>query len=454
MAAATISPAPRPAAMPGAPGPMALVDGARLPLAFIGFGLAAFAAAACWLTLETWRGIPSLHHPRIVGLAHLWLPGFLLSICLGASYQLLPVLLGSPLPVSATWRWIHLLLHTAGALSLVTGLATGNYVGAAIGGSAIAAGACGLLIVTVRTFRASRRRDAVALSLPLSAGWLAATTSAGLILAANRHHPFLPWSVLDLLKAHAHLGLGGYFLTLIQGVSFQLVPLFTLGQLQHPERVARGLLASQVGLAMLIPGLAWAQPGLRIAGAGLVIIGLAFSGSALVRTLAARRRQPVDASLRGYLAGLGLLATGAIGGLALLFPAATTHPGTTLAYALLLVTGGLTCTVLGMLGRILPFLVWMKCYGPRVGRGPVPLASNLAPPGLESTWWRLQLAAVAILTTAAALGSESGFAAGGALLLLATVLWLVHAARILRHLVNAGESGPLPVPTGASHPSP
>lgn len=39
-------------------------------------------------------------NPLVVALAHLWLPGFLLSVCLGACYQLMPVVLGAALRVA------------------------------------------------------------------------------------------------------------------------------------------------------------------------------------------------------------------------------------------------------------------------------------------------------------------------------------------------------------------
>ena len=47
-------------------------------------------------------------------------------------------------------------------------------------------------------------------------------------------------------------------------------------------------------------------------------------------------------------------------------------------YAVLIVFGGLLPCLAGMMCKIVPFLTWMRAYGPRVGRGPTPAASTLA----------------------------------------------------------------------------
>src|ERR1051326_167080 len=96
--------------------------------------------------------------------------------------------------------------------------------------------------------RRSRQRDAVAWSLVLATGWLMLTVLAGLLLAVNRAGHFLPADPLALLRAHAHLGLVGFFLTLLQGVTFRLVPMFTLGDGPNWRRVRGGLWFTQIGL--------------------------------------------------------------------------------------------------------------------------------------------------------------------------------------------------------------
>ena len=421
---------------PAGPGLMPLVAGARLPLAFIVGGLLAFGAGALWLALLGAGGLPPHLHPRVVALAHLWLPGFLLSVCLGASYQLMPVVLGAPLRVSEKLLWTHAALHLGGVVALIVGLADMRYLLAAFGGLALASGALLFFIVTLRAFLASRRRDAAAWSFPLSAAWLLATVLAGVLMAANRGRPFLPLSILDVLRAHAHLGLVGYFATLLQGVTFQLVPMFTMGEARRPRVAKAGLLASQFGLALLAVGLALGVRPLAL-GAGLVLLaGLACTASAFLATLATRRRRKLEPGVLAFVIGMALLAAAAALGAALLgadigpeklFPAAT-------AYGLLIIVGGLSLAVLGMLAKILPFLVRMKAYGPRVGRQPVPVATTLSSKPLEHAWLVAHLAGLAGLALGAANSAAWPTRVGGALLVLAALLALGNATRVMRHL--------------------
>jgi hypothetical protein len=426
---------------------MPLVAGARLPLAFIVGGLLAFGAAALWLALIGASGLPPHVHPRVVALAHLWLPGFLLSVCVGASYQLMPVVLGVPLRVSDKLLWTHAALHLGGVLALVFGLANMRYVWAAFGGVALSAGALLFFVVTLRAFLASRRRDAAAWSFPLAASWLLATVVAGVLMAANRGHPFLRLPVFDVLRAHAHLGLVGYFATLLQGVTFQLVPMFTMGEARRPRWAKAGLFATQAGLPLLATGLALGLRPLAL-GAGLVLLaGLASTARAFLATLATRRRRKLEPGLLAFVIGMGLLGLAAALGAVLLgadigpeklFPAAT-------AYGLLIIVGGLSLAVLGMLAKILPFLVWMKAYGPRVGREAVPVATSLSSKPLEHAWLAAHLAGLLGLALGAASSSVRPALAGGALLLLAALLALANAARILRHLRRAPAAAPRPL---------
>ncbi len=421
---------------PAAGGRVPLVDGARLPLVFIGGGLMASLVGAAGLVALSWgEPLPYLH-PYWVGLAHVWLPGFLLSVCLGASYQLMPVVLGVPLRAGLPSLWAHAVAHGLGTIALAGGLASGRYAVAGLGGVAILAGVARFLVATLATFAASRRRDSAAWSFPFAVVWLFVTVAAGLLLAANRHAPFLPLSALDLLRAHAHLGLAGYFLSLIQGVTFQLVPMFTMSAAARPRWAMAGLLATQAGLPLLAGGLAWGGTGATGAGALLVFAGMVAGGFALAATLRTRRRRSLDPGVRAFLAGLAVLALAAAWGVLLAFDLGPAERATEAAwvYGLLIVAGGLGLAVPGMLCKILPFLVWMKAYGPRVGRESVPAATALASRKLEYAWLAAHLSGVGLLA-AGALARSSGVTGAGAFLLATGAgCYLINALRVVRHL--------------------
>ena len=414
---------------PARPAAVPLVGGACLPLAFILLGLAALAVAAGWLLRQPALTTLPYLHPHTVALVHLWLPGFLLSVCIGAVYQLMPVVLGVPLVTRVSVLWIHFSLHAAGTVLLAGAFATGRFAWAGLGGSLVAAGAGVLFTAVVKTFASAGRRDAAAWCFPLAAGWLVATAGAGVALAVNSRWPWLPLSAVDLLRAHAHLGLAGFFLTLLQGTTFQLIPMFTMGELRRPRLVWAGLLATQAGLPALAAGLAWDQALLTRAGAVIVAGGVVASALALHATLRARRRKKVEPGIKAFVLGATVLGLSALAGAWLAFAPAG-HPlvprGVSV-YGILLIPGALSLAVLGMLCKIVPFLVWMRAYGPKVGKQPVPVATALASRPLENGWLAFHVAGVGLLAAGCGL-------AGGVALAVATALFLTNMLRVLAHL--------------------
>ncbi len=427
--------------MPPRPVILPLKAEVHLPLAFISLGLGALMVATVWLALQPDIILLPHTHPSVLALTHLWLPGFLLSVCLGAFYQLMPVVLGVPLSFPAATRWLHFTLHAAGLPLLCVGFALGRFDWVGAGGLLLTLGLLCFAATGIRTFLASNRRDAIACSLPLAIFWLTLTASLGIVMAINRHHPFLPLGAIDLLRAHAHLGLAGFFLTLLQGMTFQLVPMFTMGTVRRYPLVWAGMLLNQAGLLILAPGLALGHRPAALLGATLMAGGVAASGIAFLATLRTRHRRQLETGLRAFTIGAGLLAASTVLGLALFsLPAGFIWIK---LYGLGVIAGGLTLIVLGMILKIVPFLVWMHAYGPSVGKRPVPLTSTLSSPRLERLWLGGHLSALPLLALAMIMGSPAAATTGAWLLAAATLLFLINTTRVLGQLRQPVQTVPL-----------
>lgn len=420
----------------------------RLPLAFMGLGLAWLAAATAFLAAHAWiLGLPNASPPA-VALAHAWILGFFATVAFGAVYQLAPVALGTAL-WSPRRAWWHFGLHAVGAPGMV--YAFWRWDMALLGhfGCAVALGA-GLFADNVwRTVRRSRRGGPVAWSLALAAAWLLLTVLAGLVVAANGYWHFIGGDPAALLRAHAHLGLIGFFATLLQGVAFQLVPMFTLGEVRDWRPAKAGLWLSQLGLLGLVPSLAWdSGPAAALFGSA-VAAGFACSGWGLWRALAARRKRPLDPGVRAFARGMATLAAAGWIGVTLIGTGSrgdlsAAGPGA-MAYGVIAVAGVLLPCVAGMMCKIVPFLTWMRAYGPRVGRGPTPGAGSLAWPVAERWGLALQGAAAIPLAAGAWLASQPLLRAGAWMLALGTLLFLGNMAAVLRHLWRPA------VPQAAAH---
>lgn len=425
-------PAPPPAAgqPPGA-------SASAWPLAWISLGLLWLLLAAGWLVARPELLTLPHFHPAVVGWVHLWLPGGLLAICMGACYQLMPVVLGPPLRGPVGGMALHLALHALGITALVLAFALGRYTFAAAAGIPIVLGTILLWITALRTWWHSPRRDVVAWCLPIATGWLMLTALTGVLLAYNRFHGFLNADVLMLLRAHAHAGLAGFFLSLLQGMTFQLIPMFTLAELRGRRALQAGFWTTQVALPLLALGWVGGWHGLILVATWLLAGGMGATAWALGLTLRSRRRRKLEKPVAVFLIGGAVGGFAVLGGVALVtLPLAPNHAlRGAMAYGVLLVPGALSLLILGMTGKILPFLVWLRAYGPRLGKSPVPLATRLGWPRIEALGGGLLLAATLGLTTAA-LTLHSGLAQVAGLLLASAILALsLNAGRVAWHLL-------------------
>lgn len=448
---------PVPASPAGRPlmSPSWLAAQGRLPLAFMGLALGWLVVATGWLVLEPQMLAQPHTHPHVLALTHAWVLGFFVSVACGAVYQLAPVALGTTL-ASERYGWWHFGLHAIGVPGMVHSFRVWDLTLLGHTGSFVAIGLLLFCVNTWRTVKAAGRGGTVARSLALAAGWLLLTFLLGLLLAANRFWSFLPLDPLALLRAHAHIGLVGFFLTLLQGVGFQLVPMFTLGEIRDWRLANWGLALSQGGLFALVIGLAWQRAWLQLPGALAIAAGLACSGLGLRRALGTRKKRALDPGIRAFLGGCIGVGVAAVAGVVLVTPGSPwgSHPGAfgAMPYAILGIAGGLLPCIAGMMCKIVPFLTWMRAYGPRVGRGITPPASGLTQPELQRGGLVLQAVAVAPLLLGTWWLSELWLRAGALLLAVGVGLFVADMLGVLRHLwlVAATPAPAVPLATPAA----
>jgi hypothetical protein len=105
-----------------------------------------------------------------------------------------------------------------------------------------------------------------------------------------------------------------------------------------------------------------------------------------------------------------------------------------MVYAVIVVLGGLLPVFVGMMCKIIPFLTWMRAYGPHVGRRPTPAASALSRPRVET--WGLALQGIAVVPLAiGAWTLNSNLITAGAWLLAAGVgLFTFDMLSVMKHL--------------------
>jgi hypothetical protein len=387
------------------------------------------AAAGLVLAATGSAALISPLHPVTLAVTHLVTLGWLTMVMLGAIYQIMPVLVGVPLPAPGLAPWVHAAL-TAGVPALAFGLAT-DAAAALVAAMALLGGAFAVVLGQLAwALRKAPAGNTTVASLRLGAAALGAGVALGLLFAGQHAWGWLALDRLGLLATHAYLGLGGWIGGLISGVAYAVLPMFYLTA-PFPEsraRCVRALLAAALVLAPLAHLLTTA-PGWRL-------VPLLAAGGALglfawtvARQLRARRRKVADATLRFWQTGLAASCLA----LALLVPGLLwPHPRWLLGFGVLLLVGGAGAIDHGMRYKIVAFLVWFHRFSPHAGRLRVPLMKDIVPQRHARAQWLAFLIAVVLLAAAALHPADLLVRLAGLALALAEVYLLailVQAAR-------------------------
>jgi hypothetical protein len=389
---------------------------------------------------------------QVISLTHLIILGGLLSIVMGALYQLAPVALETRLYSEILGRrqfW----LHAAGVAGMVWMFWSGQTHGIAFFGAVFALGS-GLFIYNIaRTLAGISRWNIIGFGIAASMAWLGFTVLMGLFLAAAKIASVAWFSPLAQTHAHAHAGLAGVFVTLTVTVSFKLIPMFTLSEIQNPARAWTALILLNLGLAGAVILILISSPW-KIVPAILATTGLAIYGMELKAILRSRKRRPLDWATIYFITAMVLLIPASLLGIVLCSPGL---PATNFTrqlenvYGLLGIFGVVLPAIMGMLFKIVPFLVWQKIYSREIGRRKVPAFAELYSVGLQKAAFLLFPPGL-ILSCLFILQQNQTAAKWSWMILLASlILFSVNICLILTHIIRP-KLKPLPFPVPTSTP--
>lgn len=355
--------------------------------------------------------------PAALALTHLLTLGVLGQVMVGALIQILPVVIGSPLPAPHALAAATHAGLTLGTLLLASGL---GFVHAGLIQAAMVVLATGWLpFLAATAMSLAHARSTSALSLtPMRLAWFAllVTLGLGLLLAGALAGVWpLAW-IAEGLVLHAAWGLVGWVLILVMGVAYQVVPML---QLTPPYPAAYARWASWLVFVTLLGlSLAALSAPAVVADAVAIVLGLSLAGFGLI-TLdlqRRRRRRLADATLRFWRLGmLSLVALAPLPWLWARLPEPAREPAL-LTGGLVFLLGFAVSVVNGMLYKIVPFLAWFHLQTQTGARaGTIPNMKEFLPEAQALAHWRLHLAAMAWLTPAPWLPPD--YAAPGLLLL-------------------------------------
>ena len=418
------------------PGPSAgSTPSPTLPLAYLVTAVAAFVLACAAVPLLAPELAGHYYHPRLTALAHTVTLGWITLSIMGASYQLTPIVLERRVWSERLARWEFWIL-AVGIAGMVAHFYIGRWPGLLMAAVMVAAGVAMHLVNAALTLRSVERWSLTARFIAMAFTGLGLTVLFGLVLGADRIWKFLPGGFFPTVHAHFHLALLGWVAPMVIGVAARVYPMFMLAPEPSgwPERVQFWGLA--LGVPAVVAGLL-GVPGLIAPGA-IAVAAAATAHLTWVSRMARDRKRPaLDWGLRFVLTGSAFLIAAAAVGLGLAFDLLS-GPRASLAYAVLTLGGWVSLTIVGMMLKIIPFLVWYRVYSPQVGRAQVPTLAQLGWPAAERLAYALLTGGVTALAAVLAIGDAHLIGAAGVVLAAGAVCFAAAVARVLHHMAPCG----------------
>ena len=374
------------------------------------------------------------YNQYVIAATHLFVLGWICTIVMGAMYQLVPVALETRLYSERLAAW-QFAFHLVGFAGMVWMFWTWNMKQVGHFGSVLTVGVGLFVYNIVRTLLRVPRWNVIATAVASALGWLVVAVSVGLTIAVGKCSyeaasvsgaGSLLGALVQGLKAvatftgrfdqiaamhaHAHLGVVGVFIMLIVGISYKLVPMFTLSDMQSRGRALASVALLNVGLLGAFVTILLRHP-LKFGFALVAVAGLACYGVEMVAILRARKRRALDWGLKSFLTAISLLVPLSVLALVLSWPGLPLNTVTGRLenlYGFLALAGVISFAIIGMFYKIIPFLVWYGSYSTQIGLRKVPSLADLYSPGLQAAGYWTYVAGLAAVTAAILLGNAAG----------------------------------------------
>ena len=319
-------------------------------------------------------------HPHTLAITHTMALGWGTMMILGASHQLVPVLIEGKL-FSEWLAYLSFALAGAGIPLLVYSFFTFNLGWPAwIGGTLVNVAILFYIINLAISILQSKQENVHAIFIFTAAAWLFMTTMVGLFLLFNFTLLIFPKDSIQYLSLHAHLGIVGWFLLMIIGVGSRLIPMFLISKYNNPNKLWLIYFLINAGLIVFIVQFIFFPDTFNyLLPLAFIIISLALFAQYCYSAYQQRIRRAVDEQIKISLIAVLMLALPIIFLVIILFVllASAENSALVLSYGFSIFFGWITAIILGMTFKTLPFIVWNKVYHKKAGLGKTPNPKDL-----------------------------------------------------------------------------
>jgi cbb3-type cytochrome oxidase subunit 1 len=376
---------------------------------------------------------------KLVAITHLAVLGWASMLAFGALYQLIPVVFETAL-YSELLAKITFWIFAVAILLLVYSFWTSSYGTTLIYASSLMFIAVSGFIGNVLFSKRMGKQNIQSRYVVTAILWLLLAALLGLLIAINFKYPFLSQIHLHYLKIHAHLGLVGWFVTLIVGVSSSLIPMFLISHNLKEDKLNYAYYLINGGLLLL--SLDW----LVLQGTVLVPVYWMSISLGIILYLVfvwevyqKRLRKELDVGMKHTLISVLSMLLPILLSLTVMLKLDfqnSFHLRATTLYGFSIIFGLITPIILGQTYKTLPFIIWLHKYKQLVGKYKTPLPKELYSEQLANLQFYSYNLAIIVLVTAIISDSIWMIRIGSYTLLVTAILYNLNVFKIIFHKVK------------------
>lgn len=320
------------------------------------------------------------HHfqPKILSINHVATLGWITMIIFGAMFQLVPVVLETKL-FSEKLAEIQFWIYLPGVIGLVYCFWVFD-TGIIMTASAILLNLAMFIFSfnIIATMRSVKKWNVTAWYLASAIFYLIVTAVAGLLLAINLWTPYIKLDHLQYLNLHAHVAFIGWVSMVIMGVSFKLIPMFTLSHGFALTNGKRALWLINIGLLGISTIMHYKDTTfLYYIFISLIVLGIIFFLLQIHIIFKNRIRKKFDIGIRFSSVAYLMFGLTTLLGTFIAFVDYENIINLTLVYGYMIIFGFISMLIVGQMYKIVPFLVWYHKYSSKVGIEKVPMLKDM-----------------------------------------------------------------------------
>ena len=374
---------------------------------------------------------------KIIAITHMAVLGWAIMIVFGALYQLVPVVFETSL-FSEKLAKVTFYLSGISVLFLTYSFWITDYQTLLpIAASLMFISLLLFVINIILSYKDSKKKNISSRFVITAVVWLSVTELIGTLIAFNFRYNFFLEEHLHYLKIHATLGLIGWFLMLIIGVSSILIPMFLISHQLDNKKLEKAYYLINIGLLAIsvnwffihfdvINPLFWLS----------IVIGIGFFLSFVYDSYKKRLRKVLDVGMKHTIISVFSIVFPMIVSFILMIGfqlQSSILLRATLIYGFTVIFGFITTLILGQTYKTLPFVIWLEKYQALVGKTKTPLPRELYSEKVASAHFYLYLLFIITMILGLVLDQVFLIRIGSYLLLFVAILYNMNVFKMIFH---------------------